>query len=125
MGMVSIKSQVQAALEGDAPLVAELGGRHIFHQYPDDDTPAKFVLHYELENAPEASGDEQELASKITMAVEPYSNRNVTAIALHIDRIMTGLGGTRERAPDDDSEVPRLGKTMVYSFVVDSDGAIY
>jgi hypothetical protein len=122
--MISIKSQIQAALVGDAALITELGGEHISHQYPDDNMPEKFIVHYELENEPLVHADEREVASKITMAIEPYSRGNVTAIALHIDRIITGIGGMRERAPDDDSDVPRNGKAMVYSFTVDSDGTI-
>lgn len=123
--MISIKSNIQAALVGDAPLVALLGGANVYHQYPEDDTPAKFIIHYELDNDPLIRADEREEVSQITMAIEPYSDGNITDIALAIDRIITDIGGVRERAPDDDSEVPRNGKAMAYSFTVDCDGVIY
>jgi hypothetical protein len=123
--MINIKPVIQAALANDSGLLAALGGEYTFHQYPPKEPPANFIIWYELDNVPDQWADEIEQTSKITIAVDPYSNGNITAIANAVDRVFVALGATRERAPDDDSETPRMSKAMAYSFIVDRDGKIY
>jgi hypothetical protein len=123
--MINIKSTIQSALDADTALTALLGGQNCFHQYPPEQPPSKFVIYYEATNEPREHFSETELISNISFVFYPYATASVSDIALAIDRIMTGINGVREQAPDADGEFPRIAKEMTFKFVVDNNGIFY
>lgn len=126
--MINIKSVIVSALKNDALLISLLEDeQRIYHTGSVQEAKLPCVTYFELDNDVLEKGDETELASKVTYQFDIWqkSGSSTSEIALAVDRIMTSLGGTRERAPDSDEEAPRECRVMVYAFIVDNEGNIY
>lgn len=126
--MINIKPIIVAALKNDALLISLLDDQQrIYHTGSVQEAKLPCVTYFELENEPFATGDEQELVSKVTYQLDIWQNsgKSTTEITLAVNRIMTTLGGTRERAPDSDEEAPKECRMLVYSFIVDNEMNFY
>jgi hypothetical protein len=126
--MINIKPVIVSNLKANSELVALLKGDHIYRQYPAesvDFNKHSLIVYSEIGNKPLAKGDEVELVAKITMQIDVWSLSSTSDIAAIVDLVMTGIGGERVDAPDDDENAPKQCKAMVYEFVVDNEGTIF
>lgn len=125
--MINIKEIVKAALENDAALVKLLNGKHIYRQYPQQsaDFSTHSLIVYSAAEEPYAFGDETELVTKVRINLDVLSLKSTTEIAQAVNRIVTGLGGVRVEATDNDQDAPKQCKSMAFEFTVDNEGNIY
>ncbi|MCM0760667.1 hypothetical protein M7775_19130 [Sporomusa sphaeroides DSM 2875] len=125
--MINIKPIVIGAMDNDAALIAILGAEKVLHCNSIEEMDLPCIAYSEIGNDPLDFGDEQEVTSKITYQFDILTKPggDTSQIALIVEQIMIGLGGTRESAPDDDSIAPKECRVMVYSFIVDNELNFY
>ncbi|MHB1652341.1 MAG: tail completion protein gp17 [Desulfitobacteriaceae bacterium] len=118
--MISLKPQVLSALKANAPLVALLGGHHIYFQVAPDAKQFPRITFFEMTNRGSVFADDTEIGSDISFQMDVWSKGNTTTIALEVDKTMKSLGFSRDSATDlYEDDIGIYHKAMRFSTTVE------
>ena len=95
--MLSIKTAVLTALQTNASL-STLNGFYFFH--PPEFTNLPVLSYFEVDNIGSLYADDKEIGSEFVYQVDLWHSASLTAYALAVDTVMTGLDFVRVSAQD-------------------------
>jgi hypothetical protein len=95
--MQNLKSTVLTALQ-TATALSTLTGFHF--QYPTDFTTLPLLSYFEVDNLPSLFADNQEIGSEIVYQIDLWGKASLSAYALAVDAVMTGMDFVRVSAQD-------------------------
>ncbi len=95
--MQNLKPIVLTALQ-TAPALSTLTGFY-FHR-PPDFTDLPLLTYFEVDNVPDLFADDQEIGSEIVFQIDLWGKASLSAYALAVDTVMTGLDFVRVSAQD-------------------------
>ncbi len=95
--MQNLKSTVLSALQ-TATALSTLTG--FYFQYPPSFTALPLLSYFEVDNIGNLFADNQEIGSEIVFQIDLWSKSSLSAYALAVDAVMTGLDFVRVSAQD-------------------------
>jgi len=100
--MANAKTKLVNALLDSAALLALLGGRRVFKEYPSAETSAMraWIIYYELSNVPQMA-DGREYFADATYQVSIYSEKSTTKISEVVEAALSAADFERQMAVDD------------------------
>ena len=97
--MQNIKTTVLTALQTASAITTIVSAR-IYFQYPPDFATLPSVSYFELGNIGNLYADNQEIGSEIIFQIDLWGKASLSALALAVDDIMTGIDFTRRQSID-------------------------
>ena len=95
--MQNLKSTVLTALQTASTLSTLTG---FYFQYPPSFTALPLLGYFEVDNLPSLFADNQEIGSEIVFQIDLWGKASLSAYALAVDAVMTGLDFVRVSAQD-------------------------
>ncbi len=95
--MQNLKSTVLSALQ-TATALSTLTG--FYFQYPPSFTTLPLLSYFEVDNFGNLYADDQEIGSEIVFQIDLWGKSSLSAHALAVDEVMTGLDFVRVSAQD-------------------------
>jgi len=106
--MINVKPEVLTALEGNADLLALLGGPHIY-QLKAPEGLSKYITLFELTNFDSAWADGTAFTAEIHLQMDVWvKGASTSPIAAEVDKTMKALGFKRTGSADlyeDDTKI--------------------
>jgi len=97
--MQNEKTTVLTALQTASAITTIVSAR-IYFLYPPDFAILPSISYFELSNIGNLYADNQEIGSEIIYQIDSWSKASLSALALAIDDVMTGIDFTRIQSID-------------------------